>query len=90
MNGSGRNEHFMKAFDFCQRYCSDLFFLPGPPYPYILLTPDGWRYIRETRFLNQFSKELIRNAMAELVSTIVSFPSVHLGGVVVRRLPALF
>jgi len=59
----------MKAFDYSQQYCSDLFFfLPGPPYLYIYFTSQGWKYLRETNYLHHFSRELVRNAMmAEMV-----------------------
>ena len=61
----------MRAFDYCQRYCNELFVFPGHPLLYHYFTPRGWTYLRETHLLDRFSHKLIKNAILELVSPAI-------------------
>lgn len=66
---SGKNIEFMRAFDFCQMYASDLFFLPGPAWFWNYCTPLGWRFRRQTQVLETHAtcvvKEMITRALDE-------------------------
>lgn len=66
---SGKNVEFMRAFDFCQMYASDLFFLPGPAWFWNYCTPLGWRFRRQTQVLETHAtcvvKEMITRALDE-------------------------
>lgn len=55
----------MRAFDFAQMYCNDLFFLPGPAWLHIYFTPRGWAYQRHIKVLEDYGNRLIKDVVLE-------------------------